>query len=100
VLSGSAAGLRLALLVGAVVLSGCAPDPGSTGASLSEARAQARTCQSLLERRDSDSVSPIDPRLFLAAMSDPRLAGKATAEVVIRVCDAIGRKRAGLPPAS
>ena len=80
--------------------SGCAPNPADAGATAGEARAQARTCQSLLERRTGEPVRPIDPAIFLAAMSDPRLAGKTTAEVVVRVCDGIGRKRAGLPPAS
>ncbi|MCU1689718.1 MAG: hypothetical protein JWN61_2226 [Pseudonocardiales bacterium] len=81
----------------ASLLSGCAPDPGAAGSSLGEAQAQARTCQSLLERRTGESVAPIDPGIFLAAMGDPRLASRTTAEVVIRICDGIGRKRAGLP---
>ncbi len=82
------------MALGAALLSGCA-DPGDTGTTYAEAAAMARTCQSLLERRASGPVEPIDPAIFQAAMDDPRLRDQATAQVLVRVCNAIGRRQSG-----
>lgn len=87
--------LAAALLLGGT-LAGCAA-PGSAGVGDAEARAQAATCQSMLERRGEGPVAPIDPAIFRAAMNDPRLAGRSTAAVLVQVCNTIARKRAEAP---
>jgi hypothetical protein len=74
------------------VCTGCA-DAGTSGVSLDEARAQAATCHALIERRGNGPVPDIDPRIFRQAMSDPRLATRSTAEVVLRVCNGIDRRQ-------
>jgi len=83
----------------AATLVGCRPgDPGANGESHAEARAQAATCASLLERHTDRAVAPIDPAPFEAAMRDPRLADRSTTPVFLDVCGLIAKRRGLEPP--
>jgi hypothetical protein len=83
----------MCLALSALPLLAACDEPGSAGVGADEARAQAATCQSMLERRADGPVAPVDPALFEAAMNDPRLAGRTTATVIVQVCNAIARGR-------
>lgn len=80
-----------ALLVTALLACAGCGEPGASGVSLDEAKAQAASCQSLIERHGGVPIPQIDPQVFRKAMSDPRLATRSTADVVVRVCRAIER---------
>jgi len=80
----------------ALMCCGCQRPAGTAGESWDEARAQAATCTSLLERRSKEPVEPVDPRIFQQAMRDPRFAEDATATVILKLCAQVAQRR-GLP---
>jgi hypothetical protein len=80
-------------LLAVLACGGCHGPAGADGESRAEAKAQAATCASLLERRAGGPVAPVDPALFQQAMRIPQLANQSTAQVILLVCGQVAKSR-------